>query len=215
MMPPEPPGLAFRANTFEEPISVATEPSTADLMLSFPILIEDPPAQHFVAYGSTGNEVWKYHSNGCRQVQLSYISPVTCAIYFKQTPEPGMTIITGPQVSLSWDPSPDSNVVGYAIYSGTNSGDYPVRTDSGAATNVTVKNLTATSWYFIATAYTAEGLESLPSNEVSAPLPLVATGSVLLLPDYMRISQQLTAGTGTVTLPLVRSDTGFFELRPF
>lgn len=189
--------------------------TSADLFLAYPILIEYAPAQNFVAYGSLGNEVWKYHSNGCRQVQLSYISPVTCAIYFKQTPEPGTNIMTGPQAGLSWDVSPDTNVVGYAIYSGTNSGDYRMRTDAGNATNVTVRNLTSSLWYFVATAYTAEGLESLPSNEVSAALPLVATGSVLMLPDYMRISPQLPAGTNTVVLPLVRSDSGFFELRQF
>ena len=71
-------------------------------------------------------------------------------------------------VSLAWDPSPDTNVVGYAVYYGTNSGNYAVRVAVGNQTNTVVQGVTNTlTYYFVATAYTAEGLESLPSNEVS------------------------------------------------
>jgi len=71
-------------------------------------------------------------------------------------------------VPLAWDPSPDANVLGYAIYYGTNSGNYQTRVPVGNATNTVLSNLTNVgTYYFVAVAYTAEGVESLPSNEVS------------------------------------------------
>ena len=75
-------------------------------------------------------------------------------------------------VSLAWDPSPDTNVVGYALYYGNASGNYPVRVDAGIQTSTTVTGLTAgLTYYFVAVAYTADGVESLPSNEVTYRLP--------------------------------------------
>jgi hypothetical protein len=71
-------------------------------------------------------------------------------------------------VGLAWDPSPDPNVVGYAIYYGTNSGSYQTRIPLGSQTNATVQISTnGATYYFVATAYTIDGVESLPSNEVS------------------------------------------------
>ena len=72
-------------------------------------------------------------------------------------------------VGLAWDPSPDTSVVvGYAIYYGTNSGSYQDRVDVGAQTNCTITVTTnGATYFFVATAYTIDGVESLPSNEVS------------------------------------------------
>lgn len=218
-VPPLPPSFlkvsAFTPETPETNSLHSVESPNTDLFLSYPELIPTPPNQHFVAYGSVGNEIFKYNSNGCQQVKFSYKSPVTCAIYFKQTPEPGLNTFTGPSVQLSWDASPDTNVVGYAIYAGTNTGNHYLRHDAGLTYTTRITNLTSTTWYFVATAYTAEELESLPSNEVFGDLPLVATGSVLIFPDYIRISPALPPGTNNVTLPLVMTDSGFFQLRTF
>jgi hypothetical protein len=86
-------------------------------------------------------------------------------------------------VGLAWDPSPDTNVTGYTIYWGTNNGntessaanatvDYTSRLDVGNQTTATLTNLTAGSTYhFVVTAYTADGVESLPSNEVIYTVP--------------------------------------------
>ena len=76
-------------------------------------------------------------------------------------------------VQLAWDPSPDANVTGYKIYYGTNSGSYQIIVDVGNVTNttITLTNYAPITTYFIATAYTVEGVESLPSNEVSYAAP--------------------------------------------
>jgi hypothetical protein len=77
------------------------------------------------------------------------------------------------KVTLAWDSSPDAWVAGYALHHGTVSGNCTVRLDVGANTSATVSNLMAgVIYYFIATAYTSDGQESLPSNEVSYMVPV-------------------------------------------
>jgi hypothetical protein len=75
-------------------------------------------------------------------------------------------------IVVAWDPSPDKNVAGYTVKYGTNSGDYQVRLDVGAQTNATIQLPTnGVTYYFVVTAYTAAGSESLPSNEVTYTAP--------------------------------------------
>lgn len=77
-------------------------------------------------------------------------------------------------VGLAWDPSPDVSVTGYAIYYGYSSGNYVVRTDVGNVTNTSIVLPTnGVTYYFVATAYDANGIESLPSNEVNYNPPVV------------------------------------------
>ncbi|MCS7338980.1 MAG: fibronectin type III domain-containing protein, partial [Verrucomicrobiae bacterium] len=53
-------------------------------------------------------------------------------------------------VTLIWDPSPDSRVVGYAVWYGTTSGVYTVRLDVGNRTSATVSNLSiGKTYYFV------------------------------------------------------------------
>ena len=83
-----------------------------------------------------------------------------------------ITAISLLAVGLAWDPSPDPNVTGYAIYYGTNSGSYQTRVNVGNVTNCVITVPTdGHTWYFVATAYTIDGVESLPSNEVSYAPP--------------------------------------------
>jgi hypothetical protein len=83
-------------------------------------------------------------------------------------------------VQLAWDPSPEANVVGYALYYGTNSGGYQTRIDTGSQTNATIQiPINGTTYFLMVTAYTIDGVESLPSNEVSYQAP-AATSAVQL-----------------------------------
>lgn len=69
-------------------------------------------------------------------------------------------------VSLAWDPSADSGVVGYNIYYGNASGSYSQKVAVGNVTATTISGLTVgVTYYFAATAVNAEGLESEYSNE--------------------------------------------------
>lgn len=71
-------------------------------------------------------------------------------------------------VTLAWDHSPDTNVIGYRIYYGPRSGNYTNSVSVGYVTEATLTELVAGSEYFFAaTAYNATGDESVFSNETS------------------------------------------------
>jgi uncharacterized protein YqjF (DUF2071 family) len=91
-------------------------------------------------------------------------------------------------VSLAWDPSPDTNVVRYYVYYGTGTGDYTNRVSAENATTVTVSNLTVGSTYFFAaTAFSDSGLESDFSNEVSYTVPASEQPVVILLSSLEQV----------------------------
>lgn len=78
-------------------------------------------------------------------------------------------------VTLAWNPSTDPLVVGYHIHYGVTSGTYPYTNviSNCNVTNVTITNLTqGTTYYFAAATYSAAGLESSLSSEVSYLVPL-------------------------------------------
>lgn len=72
------------------------------------------------------------------------------------------------QVTLAWDPNPESDLAGYKIHYGLASGQYNTTIDVGNVIKVTVNDLDyGKQYFFVATAYNTAGLESDPSNEVS------------------------------------------------
>jgi hypothetical protein len=71
------------------------------------------------------------------------------------------------QLSLTWDPSGDSDVAGYKVYYGTQSGTYTEVIDAGNSTTCTIPDLAVgTTYYIAATAYDSYGYESGYSNEL-------------------------------------------------
>ncbi len=75
-------------------------------------------------------------------------------------------------VSLAWDPSPDTNVVGYILYYGNATGVYSSRVDVGTNTAFSISGLKeGQTNFFVVTAYDVAGLESDPSNELGFVVP--------------------------------------------
>ena len=73
---------------------------------------------------------------------------------------------------LAWDASTDASVIGYRLYWGLASRSYTSVTNAGAATSFSIAGLTPGTNYFLAvTAYTANGLESPYSTEISYVVP--------------------------------------------
>lgn len=78
-------------------------------------------------------------------------------------------------VTLSWDPpttnadgTPITDLSGYKIYHGTETGNYSQSIDTGNATTYQIASLTdGLTYYFAVTAYDASGNESDYSQEVS------------------------------------------------
>ena len=82
-------------------------------------------------------------------------------------------------VTFEWDASPDAWVTGYRLYAhtnsmaaGTNLTTAVVKIDAGTNLTATVTNLLPGKFYFVATAYTADNLESPPSNEIILSVPV-------------------------------------------
>jgi hypothetical protein len=93
-------------------------------------------------------------------------------------------------VVLAWNPSPDTNALGYFIRIGKATGSYSIRIDALSNTTFAVSNLTVGKKYYAAvTAYDSALVESIPSNEVSFIVPAETTPNIvahltcLVLPD--------------------------------
>jgi hypothetical protein len=85
----------------------------------------------------------------------------------------GSAAAFGASVILTWVPSISTNVAGYRLYFGGESGNYTNSVDvAGAATtNGSIAGLQDhTTYYFAATAFDAVGTESFYSDEAIWPL---------------------------------------------
>jgi hypothetical protein len=79
-------------------------------------------------------------------------------------------------VSLCWNASTCTNVAGYNIYLGTNSGTYIAEISVGNVTNASISNLTAgVVYYFAATTLNSRGDESSLSNQTAFLVPGILT----------------------------------------
>lgn len=77
------------------------------------------------------------------------------------------------ELSLQWDPNPESDVTGYRLYRGTLSGVYDKSADIGQKTSATATELLpGNTYYFAVTAYDVEGFESTTSEELVYKVPL-------------------------------------------
>lgn len=103
-------------------------------------------------------------------------------------------------VSLAWDPSPDSAVVGYRIYYGTTSGNWTNQIDIGNQTSVSLTGFVPqTTYYLTVKAYDSNHLESEPSNELeymapAAPSPTLRTTVAKLSTKGVKLNFQATPG---------------------
>ncbi len=86
---------------------------------------------------------------------------------------PNNTSIQTSEVTLNWDPpttnidgTPLTDLAGYRVYFGTDSGVYVYKNDVGNSTSCTIGGLTPGFWCFAVTAYDLSGNESDYSNEV-------------------------------------------------
>jgi len=70
-------------------------------------------------------------------------------------------------IKVSWEPSESSDVAGYKIYIGNESGNYHIVIDAGQDTSRVIEFETEKPWYVTVTAYDAAGNESAYSNEVT------------------------------------------------
>lgn len=123
-------------------------------------------------------------------------------------------------VTLTWDPSPDSEVTGYSVYWGGESRGYTNRVDADGTNYVTITNVSWGSlYYFAATAYTAgRQLESGFSEEVSyqfahfppAPSMLRVTNPIVRI-SVLSAPSPVGPWTSFATLSATTSGPSYFR----
>ena len=117
----------------------------------------------------------------------------------------------GAPVTLAWDANSETDLAGYRVYVGQESGKRTTSFEAGRATTITLENLTAGATYYVSvTAYNTTGLESLPSEEVSFTVLSVAAPLVLEpLTAPPAGDPALTASTPTITQGGVLGSGGY------
>jgi uncharacterized protein YjbI with pentapeptide repeats len=91
-------------------------------------------------------------------------------------PQPASALIASPQgvgiVTLSWTASPSGDVVSYNIHQGTSSGVYTTVINAGNTNQYVESGLTSgQQLFFVVTAVSATGIESVVSNEATTVVP--------------------------------------------
>ncbi len=90
-------------------------------------------------------------------------------------------------VTLAWDANLESDLAGYKIYHGIETGNYDTVIDVTNVINYTVSSLTpSTLYYFVVTAYDLWGNESKFSAEVSA------TAKDIIIPGKVQNVREVT-----------------------
>jgi len=105
----------------------------------------------------------------------------------------------GQSVVLVWNPSVDTNVVGYNIYFGGASGVYTNKMVLGNVTTATITGLTpGATYYFTATASGAGGVESPFSNQTTYTVPSPVVLSMQTVQTPGQASSITITATGTI-----------------
>ncbi|MDW8308642.1 MAG: fibronectin type III domain-containing protein, partial [Verrucomicrobiales bacterium] len=116
------------------------------------------------------------------------------------------TALGAASVTLTWNPSPDPNVIGYRIYYGVASRVYTNVVDVGNVTTATISNLVeGVTYYFAATAYNILGMESDFSEEVAFTIPNPYVNYPPTLDPIANRTINEDAGPQTVTLTGISS----------
>jgi hypothetical protein len=120
----------------------------------------------------------------------------------------GAGLARGETVTLAWDASVSTNVAGYRVYWGPNSRAYFGVTNAGLVLTQTVVLPHSRRWFFAATAYDTNGLESDFSNEVSWESK--PTAPVMAGRPWMRLAPVFGRSTNLVTWGSVTGEAIWF-----
>ncbi len=110
-----------------------------------------------------------------------------------------LTNTSTPAVTMGWNPSPDTNVVGYYLAWGSASGQETNLIDVASVTNAVVSGFTTNViYYFTIIAYDALGDQAPPSNEIQ----YLATNAVSVVPPSIvtDLTNQTTVAGSSISL---------------
>jgi hypothetical protein len=112
------------------------------------------------------------------------------------------------RVTLAWDASPCACAAGYRLYYGTNTRSYQFVTNTGLVLTQSVVLPQCGRWFFAATAYDTNGLESDFSNEVSWESK--PTAPVMAGKPWVRVAPVLGRSTNLVAWGTVTGTASWF-----
>jgi hypothetical protein len=105
---------------------------------------------------------------------------------------------SGASLFLTWNPSPSTNLAGYVLYYGVDSGQYTSSLDAGTGTMMTVSGLSpGQTYYFAVAAYDYSGVLSPCSNEATNTAPLLTPAQ----PARPPMAVAMTAGLSSNDVP--------------
>ena len=124
-------------------------------------------------------------------------------------------LLAAASVTLAWNKSNDpivTNGGGYNVYWGGKSANYTNYVNAGSATNVTITGFTVgTTYYFAATCYSALGVESPFSSEVSYTIPNPSTNVVTYIGVKVDYGPDLvTLSSKSLMVLQITNDPGYF-----
>ncbi|HEX2520816.1 MAG TPA: fibronectin type III domain-containing protein [Terriglobia bacterium] len=114
-------------------------------------------------------------------------------------------------LGVSWDPVQDNRIAGYRLKYGTSSRSYTQSIDLGNVTSHSFANVPeGSTYYFVVTAYDVNGVEGLPSTEVSGTV-LDPNAPI----KFLRISLSNVSNTSvTINWTTDQPTTGSIEYGP-
>jgi hypothetical protein len=95
----------------------------------------------------------------------------TSAFIFLTTMLGSVPTVSAQELTVTWDPSTDTSVVGYVVYVGTQPGEYSATFDVGGVTSFVYGVVPEQPYYFAVASYTAEPLIGARSAEVVGSAP--------------------------------------------
>jgi len=108
-------------------------------------------------------------------------------------------------VTLGWDINPEPDIAGYRLKYGPSSGGYVQTIDVGNTNAATVGNLSsASTYFFVVTAYNTAELESLPSEEISFTTAATKPPTITLTSAIVGGAITLTAVVNDASATIMR-----------
>jgi hypothetical protein len=103
--------------------------------------------------------------------------------------------------TLAWDPNPETDIAGYKVYQGTQSGVYTTTTDVGNVTSYQPQGVDWTHYaYFAVQAYNTSGLSSpLSAEAVWTPPSITTFGSLTSSSSYPLVANAAVTWTASAT----------------
>ena len=81
------------------------------------------------------------------------------------------TVLRAATVTATWNANPESDIAGYRLLYGTQSGNYTTTIDVGNVTTYVATVVGGKTYFFVVQAYDTSGLTSPNSTEVSIAVP--------------------------------------------